>query len=404
MLFKIAWRNIWRNKRRSLIVISSIIVGVIFAMLNDSLGRGMMMQMLENPIKSHISHIQIHKKGFIDNKNIHKLVPEAEKAETILSELKFIKHYGKRIFVYGLVSSANSSAGAAINGVQPEKEKKITDISKRIIEGTYLTGKKREIVISKKTAEKLEVELGDKVVTVASNIEGDVSNDLFRVVGIYSTSSADFDKMNVFVSLDAAQEMLGLGNNFHEFAIITDDLKNTLNYKDKISERLDDGYESLAYQDLMPMIMTYLESYDQMMAIFYVIIAVAVLFGIVNTMLMSVFERVHEIGVLLSIGMKTGKIFRMVILEAFVLGIFGTIIGLIFGFFFYWLLSIYGIDFSIFSESLRSFGMDNVLYPVMDPVIIINSFLMIPIAAVIGAIYPARKAIKLQPTEAMRYV
>jgi ABC-type lipoprotein release transport system permease subunit len=370
----------------------------------DAFYRGFIIEMFNNQIKQHISHVQIHKDGFEKEKNVKKIIPDYQNIEKVLSSAKNVKYYSKRTLVYGLISSANSSAGIALIGVEPDKEKNITNINEQIIKGKYFSGKPNEIVIGKKAAEKLEVELGDKVVAIASDVDGNVSNELFRVVGIFKSVGENFDQSNAYIPLKTAQNMLGLGNDFHEFAIITNDTKFIVNAKKELVSKIKGDYEILSFQDLMPMMMYYLEMYDQMIWIYYAIFGLAVLFGVVNTMLMSVFERINEFGVLLSIGMKRMKLFNMVILEALVLGVCGTGIGVVLGFLGYIPMAVYGVDLSIYSEGLSSFGMASIVYPKLELAVFLNNILIMPFITVLGAIYPARKALKLQPTDAMRYV
>jgi len=373
-------------------------------MLMDSLSRGMMKQMLERYIMAHVSHIQIHDSGFENDNDVHKVVPEHEKVDKILSSSPYIEHFSKRITVFGLLSSANASAGVAIIGIEPTKEKFITDIHTKIISGKYLTDNLHEVVIGEKIAEKLEVEVGDKVVSVASDVNGNVSNELFRVAGIYRTSDDNFDKTYIYIPVQTAQSMLGLGDDVHEYAMITANTKFVQQYKDTLSKAIGGNYEIMTYWDKMPMMLSWVDMYDQMIAIMYLIIGFAVLFGIINIMLMAVFERIHEFGVLMSIGMKKWGVFKMVMQEAFMLGFVGTVIGFALGMAIYYPLSIYGIDFSIYAESLSSYGLGSILYPIMTKEVVIYSFVTMPFITLIGAIYPALKAIKLQPTEAMRHV
>ena len=408
MLLKIAWRNLWRNKRRSIIILTSVAVGVACIMLNDSLGRGMMEQMLENQIRSNVSHIQIHKAGFNDNKIIQSYVPNHQEVENILENSSFVKFYSKRVVSAGLLSSANASSGIVLMGIESDKEKNITSINSKIVEGRYLSGKSNEIVIGKEMAEKLEVELGDKVVAVASSLDGSVSTELFRVVGIYKSSSSAFDKIYAYISLSNAQKMLNLQDNFSEFAIIVEKPKATDNYKDTLFKKIySKGFEKeieiLTYKDLLPLMIMYIDLYDQMIIVFYMIIIIAILFGVINVMLMSVYERIREIGVLMSIGMKSRRIFAMILLEAFVLGLVGSIMGFGLGFLAFIPLS-NGLDLSIFARSLASMGIDTVIYPIINFNVVLNSILLMPLSTVVGACYPALRAIKLQPTDAMRHI
>ena len=410
MFFKMAIRNLLRNKRRTLIVLSSIIVGVAATLLYDSINAGMINQMLVNQINSYYSHIQIHKQGFNDNKLVTSYIPDYKNVEEVIQKQDYVRNYSKRVIAFGMLSSANSSAGISMLGIQPGNEKKVSNIYKMIIEGKYLSGKSNEILISKKMAEKLEVTLGDKVVAMAADINGKVNSELFRIIGIYRSHTAEFDKVFVYVPIENARTILGLGDNVSEIAIITNNSDSTLSYKKQlVSAMKNAGVESnevevSTYQELLAMIMYSIDIWKQTSIIIYLIIALAVLFGVINTMLMSVFERVNEIGVLMSIGMRNSGIFRMIILEAFMMGVVGTLIGFGIGVLIYLPLSNNGINLGMYSESMQTFGLNNIIYPALDSNVIINSIFIMPLATAVGAIYPARKAMKLQPTDAMRHV
>lgn len=410
MFFKIALRNLLRNKRRTLIILSSIIIGVASTLIYDSINAGMMNQMLVNQINTYYSHIQIHKKGFNDNRLITSYIPDYRKIEDVMQKQDFIINYSKRVIAFGMLSSANSSAGISMVGIEPEREKNVSDIHKMLIEGRYPNGKPNEILISKKMAEKLEVSLGDKVVAMAADMKGKVNSELFRVVGIYRSHTGEFDKIFVYVPIENARTILGIGNNVSEISIITSSSDSVFSFKKQLTAAIKtSGYnitdaEILTYQESLAMIMYLLEIWKQTSIIIYLIIALAVLFGVINTMLMSVFERVNEIGVLMSIGMKNSGIFSMIVLEAFILGLVGTVLGFIIGVAVFLPLSHNGINLGIYSESMQTMGLNNIIYPELNLMIIINSLLIMPLATAVGALYPARKAVKLQPTDAMRYV
>lgn len=407
---KLAWRNIWRNKRRSLIVILSIVVGVSASLLNDSYGVGIMNQMVDNLIKSHDSNVQIHKSGFRDNKKVNDVIPNFNRISSILAKLKEINGYSERVICFGLISSAANSSGVSIVGLKPELEKNVTDIYKKIIAGRYLSTGRNEIVLSKKVAEKLEVEIGDKLVAVASDINGNVSSQMFRVVGIYRSGISEYDNIYVYIPLADAQEMLNLGNNIHEIAVSIEGYRKSSELKAKIlsefnkNDIVTDIYEVSTFQEIMPLMMAFLDVYHQWSYIIYLIIGIAVLFGVVNTMLMTVMERINEFGVIMSIGIRRGKLVRMIIYESLFMGLIGTIIGFTVGLLIYYPMSVNGVDMSQFSESMASFGLPNQIYPELNMNVVINTLLIIPLVTVIAGIFPAIKAIRLQPSEAVRFV
>ncbi|MFC2092887.1 ABC transporter permease [Bacteroidota bacterium] len=404
MILKLAWRNIWRNKRRSLIVIGSVIVGVVALIIMDGLSSGMLYQMLFNQISSSVSHIQIHKNGFNDNKVIQNFIPDYRKVENEVKKNPSVDAYSKRVITFGLLSSATNSSGVYINGIIPTEEEKITKIKSSIIEGTYLTGNKREIVIGKKLADKLNVVLGNKVVALSNTPDGTIGTDVFRIVGIFETISSEFDKSSIYIPLSNAKEMLDIGDNIHEIAIITGDYKQSAKVKEQLEAVLDSDYEVLSYEDLLPMLIVQIDLYKEMMWITNLIIGLALIFGIINAMLMAVFERIKEFGVLMSIGMKNSKLFFMIIVEAFIIGIMGTVFGIIIGVIIHTPLSMIGINLSVFAESLESFGAGAIIYPVLTPENLISILIMIPFISVIGALYPAYRAIRLEPVSAIRYI
>jgi len=404
MLLKIAWRNIWRNKRRSLIVLSSVIVGVIAAILVDGLSNGMLEQMLFNQINSNVSHIQIHKKGFYDNKTVQNYIPDYKKAVQAVKNNPSVKYYSERVITFGLLSSASNSSGVYINGINPEQEQNVTDISKSIVEGSYLRGEGRDIVIGKSLAEKLGVGIGGKVVAMSNTPDGSVGSDVFRVKGIYETFSSEFDRINIYIPIGKAQQMLDIGANVHEIAIITTDYEQAGKVRNEIASKLDGGYEVLSYIDLLPMLILQMDFYKETMIIFNLIIGLALIFGIINVMLMSVLERIREFGVLMSIGMKNSKLFTMIITESFIIGLIGTVLGIGLGLLIQWPLSNTGLNLSMFAESLKSFGVGAIIYPETTVENLTSLIIMIPLIAVIAAVYPAIKAIKLEPVYAIRYV
>ena len=264
--------------------------------------------------------------------------------------------------------------------------------------------KEHEIVIGKNLAEKLNVKPGDKVVAMASSLDGTVGSDIFRVVGIFQSFSSDFDKTSIYISLGNAQEMLGMQNKISEFAVIIKDPEAIQKVDDQLTNKLDDNYEVLTYQELVPLLVMQLGLFKQSMLIMYAIIGLALIFGIANTMLMAVFERINELGVLMAIGMKNSKIFIMIMIEAFFLGVIGTAIGIVAGLIIYYPLAHAGIDLSAFAESLTAFGSGAIIYPVLTMENILNAIFIVPFISVIASVYPAYKAIKLQPMNAIRYI
>ncbi len=404
MLFKIALRNLFRNKRRTLIILSSIVVGVVAMILSDGLMNGMLKQMLFNQVRLNVSHLQIHRDGFNKDKTIKYAFSDFNEIEAELKNNPVVEAYSKRLKTYGLISSAVNSSGIYLNAVVPEDESRVSIIDQSIVEGSYFTGDKRDILIGTKLAKKLEVGVGDKIVVMSNTPDGSIGSELFRICGLFSTASSDFDKSTIFVPLETAQLFLDVENHISEFAVILKESELVENLKAEMIGKLGSSYEVMTYNDLLPFLVLQLDMYNEMMAVINFIIGLALIFGIINSMLMSVFERINELGVLMSIGMKNSKIFLMVLFEAFTLGIAGTIAGFVIGLSIHFILSPIGINLSAFASSLESFGIGAVIYPDLSLGGILSLLIIIPLISVAGAVYPAFKAIKLEPVTAVRYV
>ncbi len=404
MLLRLAWRNIWRNQRRSLIILGSIVVGMAIIVFLDALVVAFLNQTFENQIGSHTAHIQINREGFKDNKTVQNYLPATETVEALVRNNPEIAHYSRRIITFGLLNSAYNSSGISFVGVNPEDEQYVTTIKQYIVEGRYFRGDANEIVMSRRTAETLQVGLGDRIVGMASTVDGDIGSEMFRVVGLYQTVSSGFDRMHAYIPLATAQHMLGLGQNVSQFALIASDLDNVPHLRSTLQESLGDKYEVLSYAEIMPLLMTMIDMSQQSMVFIYVIIGIAMIFGIINALLMSIFERIREFGVIMSIGMKNSRIFIMIMFEAVFLGIIGIVGGAVIGGGITLQLQNSGMNLAAFSEGLASWGIGAVLYPELSIAVIFRAMFVILCTCLLASIWPAVKAIRLKPVEAMRYV
>jgi putative ABC transport system permease protein len=404
MLLTLAWRNIWRNRRRTLIVLTSIVVGVVALVFFESYVNGFMQQMFDSQLGTHTSHLQIHARGFEDDRIVQNFMTESATPAASLKSSPAVKAFSRRTVSYGLISSASNSAGIVLVGIHPDEEARITTIKASVVAGRYLSDARHEAVISKRLGETLGVGLGDRVVVMASSMDGKIGSEVFRVAGLFQSPSSAFDKMYAYVPIADAQSMLGVGDRIAEIAILTHDIGAVGTVQDELRRTLGDAFEVLSYRDLLPSLIIMIDLIRQVMRVFYLIIGLAMLFGIINTMLMSVFERIRELGVLKAIGMRNGRLFRMIVLEAFLLGVVGTGAGVALSLAIQIPLEHIGIDLSSFSEGLAAFGAGAILYPVATVNGVLSAVLVVLLFCVLAAVYPAYRAMCLQPINAMRYV
>jgi ABC-type lipoprotein release transport system permease subunit len=402
MLLTLAWKNIWRNKKRSLIILTAIALGLWAGLFSVAISIGVWEATINSTIDRNLSHIQLHTKEFKDEKLISNYIPDGNTIADDIRKDKRIKEVSGRVLIEGMASSPTSSSGVNIIGISPENEKEVTSISSYIAEGTFFeTEKRNPALIGKKLADKLGLKMGSKIVLTFQNIDTTLTYAAFRITGIFKTESTNFDQSHLFVKKTDLYKTMESEPIISEIAIrlnSSDDL-------DSAYAKLKLNYSSLkveTWKQLAPELEFTYEMLILELEIFLGIILAALLFGITNTMLMSVMDRIREFGVLMAVGMKRVRVFFLILIETFVLSIFGGIIGMLLGGITIWYLSDKGIDLSIFAEGLNAYGMPTQMYPVLPLYFYFVLIMMIIITAIIAAIYPSIKTIKLMPAKAIR--
>jgi ABC-type lipoprotein release transport system permease subunit len=402
MLTALAWKNIWRNKKRSMIIIIALTFGLWGGLFSGAIMMGMGESLVNLSINRNLSHIQIHKPLYTRDRDIKAYIPGGC---AMLKDIRKIEHVvsgSGRTLIDGMGASPASTYGIRIIGVDPAAAKKTSSISSQLIAGRYDDLKrKNSILIGAKLAKRLNLKLHSKIILSFEGIKESIVYISCRVVGIYKTESNQFDAANVFVNQKDLFRVLETKPIIHEIAIRLDSEKN-IPYVIGI---LHSKYENLAIQswdEIAPEIAFLSKSMKNFTYLFVAIILFALIFGITNTMLMSIIDRVREFGVLIAVGMKRVKIFTMIILETIFLSITGGLGGIVLSSISIGYFAHSGIDLSIISASLGSFGVSTMLYPNLPLSMYIMLSLMIILAANIAALYPAVKAIRIQPAEAVR--
>lgn len=402
MLFILAWRNIWRNKKRSLIIIAAITAGLSCGLFASAVMYGMYESLINSTIDRELGHIQIHSLKFEDEKIITDTISKFKSVLAEIKKLPAISGLSSRVIIEGMCSSPTSSRGVKITGIIPEEESKVTTIRNQIIEGNYFGSDfSAEVVIGKKLAENLDVKLKSKIVLSFQDFEGNIVYAAFRVAGIYRTESSLYDQSVIFVKQNELFSLLNSPEFSHEIALRL----NSFQQADSTYSILAQTFPTLSVKDwklLAPEIKIYYDILDIQLYFFMGIILFALLFGITNTMLMSVIERVREIGILIALGMKRSKIFVMIIIETIALSLVGGFAGLIIGVLVIEIVNSTGINLSAFTEGLSQFSISTILYPVLPLSFYPIITLMIIFSAIIAAIYPAIRATRLKPATAIR--
>ena len=403
MLIPVSWRNIWRNKVRSLVIITAIALGLTAGIFSTAFMKGMMDQRIDTVILNEISHIQIHDSLFRKTSETKYIIPYTNRVIDSVRILPHVEGVSKRIVLYSMVSSAETGAGAKITGIVPEEELKVTNIHEKIVDGKYFEGVRRNpVVIGEKLAKKLNVHVRSKIVITLQDLDQNLTAGSFRVAGIYRTTNAAFDESNVFVRYDDLAPLTAVPDDAcHEIAIRLDDNESTRIIKERISRMFPD-LQVLSWREISPEINYMTEVMDMYMYVFVIIILLALLFGIINTMLMVVLERTKEIGMLLAIGMNRVRVFGMIIIETVLLSLTGGITGVIFGGLISHYFESHVINMSMWASGLNELGYDYRIYTSLEPDLLIAVTIMVIFTGIIAAIYPALKALKNDPAEALR--
>jgi ABC-type lipoprotein release transport system permease subunit len=354
MIWSIAWKNVWRSKGRSLVVMTAVTLGLFAGIFSAALMNGMMEQRIDAAISNEISGIQLHNPKYLENKEIQFSISNADSIVKSIKKMPGVKAVSRRIKLTAMAKTARTGTGVIIYGIEPVNEKKITDIYSLICDstsivkikhftnpvrihkylkdscGTYFKNvKKNPILIGEKLAKKLKVKIRSKIVISLQRSDGTPTEGAFRVIGIYKTNNTMFDEMNVFVRSKDLENLSGLDSTkAHEIAILLNDNDKC----DEAKKTLQSTFPSLnimTWKEIQPDLGMMAGYMNAMLYIFIVIILLALGFGIVNTMLMVVLERVRELGMLMAVGMNRSRVFRMIMLETIFLSITGAIMGMI---------------------------------------------------------------------------
>lgn len=403
LYLKLAWRNIFRNKRRTFIAGAAIGIGLASLILVDALSLGMEENMLHSATASFMGEGQIHREGFRSSFELESSIVDAPGVLTSLADEDVVERFTPRVLAYAMISSPANVTGVSMVGINPETEPGLSQIDEAIIKGSYLTSDgRRELVIGDKLADLMEVSLGDRVVLTTSQARsGDLVQEMFRVTGIFHFNIDAMDRAMAFVRLDMAQHMLNLEGEIHEVALkfiggATSGRDLDLFWK-KYSTN---GNEAVGWATLMPQLKMVFEFSDFSILLVGVILFSVVALGIVNTLFMSLYERMFEFGVMRAVGTRPFAMGRLIIFEAGALAAVSCVLGIILGWIVSYILAQTGIDYTGIEYAGVTFR--ELLFPVMKVEQYIQYPIVVFIFTIIIGLYPAWYAARMNAAEAMR--
>ena len=403
VLLKISWRNIWRNPRRSLVMILALAIGLWAGIFVSALMFGMLGQRFKTSIEQHVSHLQIHHPEFLKDYNARYTIQEWEVLQQEFLSDPQITAFSGRTKVNGMLATATLTRGITIIGIDPEREALTTRLGENIIEGSYFNDSGRNaILIGKKLADKTKLQERSRLVLTFQNVEGELVSASFRVAGIFETSNSMFDEMNAYVLKSELASYISGEVIINEIALLSTDARDANALRDRY-QKLFPELSIRTWAEISPELSFLQEMGQTMLVIILVIILFALAFGLVNTMLMSVFERVPELGMLMAVGMNRKKVFGMIMFETAFLTFLGAAGGMLMGFLTNLVFGKHGIDLAaVGGDSMHEFGYPSLIYPTLEPSFFAMLTVLVVVTAFLTSIYPALKALRLKPAEAVR--
>jgi len=473
MIWSIAWKNVWRNKIRSMVVIVAFTVGIFGGVYMVAFFYGMTDSRIKMAIGNESSHIQVHNPRYLDNNELKYTIDDSYEYVSQIEQIPQVKAVSPRIKILGMASTSGNASGVMINGIDVERERQVTGIAESLVRngGSFFGDDGRKpMVIGEKLAKTLKLtyyellpedleRLGErrkyrgvlplldsikgetyrteaefdhalagllgereakrlsfrikeeaikyhlkwKIVLSFQSLDGNIAYDAFRVVGIYKTGNSSFDGMNLYVRNEDIAPVAGLHpGQVNQVAILLNSVKDDKLVAEKVKQIRPD-LDVQTWDKIMPEAAMYTEAMNYYLLIFLVIILLALGFGIVNTMLMAVLERVKELGMLMAIGMNKKRVFWMIMLETVFLGLTGAMAGTFLCYLLVWITGKTGVDLSAFyGKGLEAFGFSAVVYPSISLGSFFQILFLVILTGILASIYPARKALQLNPAEALR--
>ncbi len=409
MLLQLAWRNIWRNKRRTLITISAIAFAVFFAAFAISFNKGVFDAMIDGAVKQYFGYAQIHGNGYWEEKSIDNSLAFDENLKDLAQHIAGVDAVVPRVETFALAAAEERSTGVLAIGIDPEKEQDLTQIADKIIEGAYLANPTENAVIAAEgLVDKLGLELKDTIILLSQGYHGVNAAGKYPIKGIFKIGLPDLNKSLLYLPFETAAHFLGAEGRVTTLAL-------QISNKEKVPDALaavqaympnKDAYELMDWKQLMPELVETRQLKEGGNYVFIAILYLLISFAIFGTILMMTKERSYEFGVLTAIGMRRGKLFSIVWLETIMVAMVGAVVGILMSVPLVYYLKIKPLTIEMMGQeaaaAYEKFGLQGNLPAAFEWNIFFTQALIIFLITSILAIYPLLTIMRLKPVEAMR--
>ncbi|MDZ7759507.1 MAG: FtsX-like permease family protein [Desulfovermiculus sp.] len=400
----LSWRNLWRNPRRTGVILTAVCIGVWSMIFLGSLMRGIVQGMIDNGISTLTGDLLIQHPDYQRDPSVaNSLVDSPDLDQAVDAVVPQQRRLAKRIRVSAVASNARHTTGVNLVGIDPEKEAAVSFIGTSSIHGSYLSADDhRSILIGQALAEQFETRPGRKLILMSQNRQGEIASRAYRIQGLFEAEMESTEKGYVFVTRRSAAEMLDMQELISEVSIMLPEHTQAEEVRSRLVNRLPgQDYSIRTWKEALPLLEIYIKIYDGFILIWFVIVFIAMGFGVVNTTLMAVFERMREFGLLKSLGMRPGRIIRMILTESFYILSIGMIAGTGLGITTSLAVAQTGIDISALAQGAEFANISRVIIPTLrfDDVCMANAVVLVLGLAV--SLYPAVKAARFSPVEAL---
>ena len=404
VLCRLAWRYLWRNHRRTIVMLSAIAIGAWAMIFMTALTRGMVDQMIVDGISVIPGHVLIHDPEYLDDPSVNNRVAlsDAELDERF-GDAGFVS-WASRVRVPAIVTSERESRGVTLLGIDPQAERGFSFVDYDDVDGRFLEGPDdKGVVLGAKLADTLETLVGKRVVLMSQDPDNEIADRGFRVVGLFHAEMDATEESYAFIGKRTAQDLLRIGDSVSEVVFVGDDYRDVEPVYEKVAALVDDSVRVSRWTEVDTYLGTMMGMMDGFMLIWVIVIFLALSFGLVNTLVMAVFERVREIGLMLALGMKPSMILGQILIESMMLLAVGLLIGDVLA----WVTIKPlegGIDISIVAEGMEMFGASSTLYPSFDIDDVILANVVVMVLGFLASLSPAWRASRYEPVEAITKV
>jgi len=404
VLSRLAWRYLWRNHRRTIVMLSAISIGAWAMIFMTALTRGMVDQMIIDGISVLPGHVQIHNPDYLDDPSVTNRIALTEaELDSRFADAGF-EAWASRVKVPAVITSERESRGVTLLGIDPAAERSFTFVNYDEVDGRFLESPDDNgVVIGAKLADTLDTRIGKRIVLMSQDPDNEIADRGFRVVGLFHANMETYEEAYAFIGKRTAQKMLRIGDTTSEVVFVGDDYRNVEPIYEKVVAAVDDSVKVSRWTEVDTYLGTMLRVMDGFVLIWVIVVFLALSFGLVNTLVMAVFERVREIGLMLALGMKPASILGQIIIESMMLLGLGLLIGDVLAWATVKPLES-GIDISIVAKGMEMFGASSVLYPKLHIDDVILSNVVVLVLGFLASLSPAWRASRYEPVEAITKV